>query len=235
MSSKSKPTRDFLFIDESGDPGKADLKDSSDFYMVMILHVTDISLRELTDHFCRLRYFKTFNKELKNIYKDKDLLEKLLDIYKWISNKENVFCSSVYLQKEDYKGPYLSEDSYGGYDPQKFRNFILSKALERHFYLIEVLSNELEIVIDRFYSKKEKEEELFKYLQGNNKLPNILNLEQVDSRYVEGVQLVDLLGNILRAKIIDGWSDLDNEELDFCEKTCLNFIPKKYPQKIHNP
>jgi len=227
--------RDFIFIDESGDPGKKELSGSSDYYMLTALHVTDNSIRKLTEHFCRLRYFRGLNKELKNIYKDPVLLKIIFDIYSWIGESKEVFCTSGYIQKVNYTGPYLSKDRYGGYDPQKFRNYILRRVLERHFFLQGSLSTELEVVIDRVYPDYEMERDLLDYLEGNYNLPAILHLVQVDSRYVEGIQLCDLISRVIKAKCLDRWDNISEDDLKFAETICLNQIPKGFPDQIYKP
>lgn len=235
MNNNNYPSanRDFIFIDESGDPGKVDREDTSDFYMVTALHVTDISMRKLIDHFVRLRYFKGFNKEIKNVYKDKKLLKILLDIYEWINQNNDVYFTSSFLEKNNYSGPYLSEESYGGYNPKYFRNYILKRTLEGHFCKYKPLSKEIEIVIDRFCSKKENEVELFRYLREGEFLPEILHLVQVDSRYTEGIQLTDLLCRVVKAEKIDNWEVFKNKDLNFVNDICLNKIPRNYPNNIN--
>lgn len=233
-ASTKKLKRDFIFIDESGDPGHQRLQGSSDHYMVTALHVTNISIREMTGHFSRMRYLQGLTKELKEVYKNPVLLKFVLHIYAWLKESYDVACTSGYLEKSKYTGPYLSENGYGGYDPQKFRNYILRRVLERHFHIHQVLSEEVEIVIDRFHDNTETESELFKYLGDNYNLPNILHLVQVDSRYVEGIQLSDLITRVIKAKKVDDWQDIDSNDLDFAEIVCLNQIPKGFPYVIYS-
>lgn len=227
-----KPKRDFIFLDESGDSGKAKLEDSSDFYMTTALHVTDISLREMINQLSRIRYFQGLDKEIKNIHKDDTILSVLMDILEWISNDQDIFVTSAYLEKVNYEGPYLHEDSYGGYDSKKFMKFIIRRTLERHFYTNEQLSPELEIVIDRFLLKKEDELAILGYLKDNYSLPEINYLVQVDSRYSDAIQLVDLIGRIIKAKHLDGWEDLEIYKLNFAEVICLNEIPYDFPEEL---
>jgi hypothetical protein len=211
------------------------LEGTSQYYGVTLLHVTDVSLREMTEHFCRMRYFNGLNKELKDIHKNPTLLRFVCDIYEWLRNKNEAFCTSVYLQKDEYTGPYLSEAGYGGYDPQKFRNYVFRRALEYHFHKHTEHTEEIEIVIDRYDGSNTAEADLFAYLQGNYNIPNILHLVQVDSRYVEGIQLADLLSRTIKAKKVDEWSTIADGDLDFAEIVCLNQIPKTFPNKIYIP
>lgn len=223
------PKRDYVFIDESGDPGKPSEQDSTNYYMVHALHLTDLSMRGMFEHLNRLRYFQGKNKEIKNIYNDPTIRKILIDIFNWADDEDDVFATSVYIDKDSYEGPYLHESSPRGCNPRYFRSFMIRRALERHFYTNEKRSSELEIVIDRFISSREREDDLISYLKENLNLPNILHVVQVDSRYSDPIQLVDVLGGLVQAKYIKGWDDLESNSLDFVELICLNEIPRGYP------
>ncbi len=231
----SNAKRDFVFIDESGDPGEPGKEDASDYYMVNALHLTDSTLQDMFNRLNHLRYFHKLEGELKNVHKNPRILKSLLDISEWFHRINGIFMTSTYLNKTSYEGPYLHNDSPRGRNPKYFRNFIISKTLERHFYKNQTLSApepELEIVIDRFVSKKEDQDNLVNYLKKNRKLPSILHVVQVDSRYSDPIQIVDLFGRLLKAKHIDGWKDLEDYDFGFIETVCLNRIPREYPETL---
>jgi len=58
---EKRAKRDFLFIDESGEPG-----DVTDYYIMGLIHVTDESLKKMNIHLGAFRYFGTIKKELKS-------------------------------------------------------------------------------------------------------------------------------------------------------------------------
>ena len=64
------PRHDFLFVDESGDPGFApdpetgDLLSSS-YYVSAVLHLCDDSFGNINKHVPAFRYFSGLNRELK--------------------------------------------------------------------------------------------------------------------------------------------------------------------------
>ncbi|MFB6290742.1 MAG: DUF3800 domain-containing protein [Candidatus Bipolaricaulia bacterium] len=229
----SEVKRDFVFIDESGNDGEPGREGASDYYMVNALHLTDSTLQDMFKRLNHLRYFHKLDGELKNEHKDPKIRNSLLDISEWFHSIDGIFMTSGYLDKTSYEGPYLHKGSPRGRNPKYFRNFIISKTLERHFHKNQTLSPEpeLEIVIDRFIENKEDEENLVNYLRTRN-LPDILHVVQVDSRYSDPIQIVDLFGRLLKAKYVDGWEKLEDYDFDFVEVVCLNHIPREYPEAI---
>lgn len=231
----SEVKRDFVFIDESGNDGEPEKEGASDYYMVNALHLTDSTLQDIFNHLNSLRYFHKLDGELKNVHRDSKIRTSLLDISEWFHGVNGFSMTSTYLDKKSYEGPYLYKDGPRGRNPKYFRNFIISKTLERHFYKNQTLSSpepELEIVIDRFIEKKEDEENLVNYLRENRNLPSMSHIVQVDSRYSDPIQIVDLFGRLLKAKYIDGWGDLEDYDFDFVEVVCLNHIPREYPKTL---
>ncbi len=66
----SAPRQDFLFVDESGDPGYTLDQDSgsllsSRFFVLAVLHLCDDSFQQINRHVAALRYLRSFDRELK--------------------------------------------------------------------------------------------------------------------------------------------------------------------------
>lgn len=231
----SEVKRDFVFIDESGNDGEPEKEGASDYYMVNALHLTDLTLQGMFNRLNHLRYFHKLDGELKNVHKNPKIRNSLLDISEWFHGVNGFSMTSTYLDKRCYKGPYLHKDSPRGRNPKYFRNFIIGKTLERHFYKNQTLSSpdpELEIIIDRFIENKEDEENLVNYLKKKCNLPSILHIVQVDSRYSDPIQIVDLFARLLKVKYVDGWGVLEEYDFDFVEVVCLNHIPREYPKTL---
>ncbi len=187
------PKRDFLFIDESGDPGEL-----TNYYIVGLIHLTDESLKRINIHLGAFRYFGVIKRELKSHRLTKLQKEQILNILR-LPLENNIFvkASAVYVDKKEYKGPYLKEKK-----PNHFRNLIIRKLLEFHFSLNKPQSNEIEIIIDRCYSSETQELKLRKYLRDNtkDKLPHFLHVIQADSRYIELLQIADWISGIVKEK-----------------------------------
>ena len=191
----TKPKRDFIFIDESGDPGSA-----TDYYIQGLLHITDESLKKLSPHIGAFRYFGGIKKELKSTRLNPLQREHLLSIIK-ICMADNIFANAtvVYVDKAHYIGPYL-DDGLTKRDPTKFRHLIIRRLLEFHFDMHKSASQEIELVFDRFHSSEKGEQSLRNYLRTDKKhiLPKFLHITQADSRYVEFLQIADWITGIIK-------------------------------------
>ena len=97
--------RDFIFIDESGEPGE-----ETPYYIQGLLHITDESLKKINIHLGAFRYFGDIRGELKSTRLSQSQKEKLLTILKdSIKNNFFIAATSVFVNKERYEGHYLKE------------------------------------------------------------------------------------------------------------------------------
>jgi hypothetical protein len=183
---EKQPKRDFLFIDESGDPGLF-----TDYYIVGILHVTDVDIKKLNVDLGAFRYFGNVNAELKSGSTKPFRKERLLQILK----NSDAKMSASYIIKSEYEGPFLGKES------NKFRHYILRQAIFEHFKVYNAESNEIEVIIDRF-ENEHFESTLRSYLRVNkfNPLPSLLHIIMADSRYVDLLQVADWVAGCVKDK-----------------------------------
>jgi hypothetical protein len=191
-----KPKRDFIFIDESGDLGMA-----ADYYVLGLLHLTDVSLREVNIHLGALRYFGGIKKELKSTKLNplrKDQIAEILEYL--VSHSIFIRASAVYVSKKEYQGPYWADQH--ALDHARFRNHILRKLLEYHFKDHKPQSSEIELVIDRFYTGEREEQQLKNYLRMDREklLPAFDFILQADSRYIELLQIADWVAGTVKER-----------------------------------
>ena len=196
----TKPKRDFIFIDESGDPGLA-----TSYYIQALLHITDESLKKLNVQLGAFRYFGCVRRELKSTRLNKLQKEQLLNILKLsISDNSFIKATAVYVDKKQYSGPYLlnTNDQKGTGAATKFRHFIIRKLLEFHFQNEKSQSDEIEIIIDRFHSDEKQEQQMRNYLRTDkyNRLPAFKHIIQADSRYLELLQITDWIAGSVKDK-----------------------------------
>ena len=227
--------RIYLFLDESGDTGLVSSAGASKYFIISILATNSTGVNILEKHFSRYRYFKNADKELKRYRShrnDQDILDDLLIN---ISSIQNVMSFSFCIDKAKYLGPYLN--SIGrkeeDFNPTKFRNFITRVSLEKVFEYIPVVSNvngkfrSIEIVFDRYLENKEDEENLKKYLNENYKLPTIQFINQLDSNYCSQLQIVDILGNLVKRKIFEN-ENVDTKDIKiFVSDNTVNILEFK--------
>ena len=217
MREIKKPKRDFLFIDESGDPG-----DFTEYFIMGLLHITDVSFDKLNIHLGAFRYFGEIKKELKSTRLNKVQKEKLLDILNFSIDKNSfVKASAVYINKKNYRGNYLRDCGIYSKDPTKFRHFVMRRLLEFHFENNKMQSEEIELIIDRFHSTENKEQQMRNYLRNRNfsNLPTFLYITQADSRYVELLQIADWISGSVKDKFFA------NPERDY--KNLFSYIQAK--------
>ncbi len=191
--------RDFIFIDESGEPGE-----ETPYYIQGLLHITDESLKKINIHLGAFRYFGDIRGELKSTRLSQTQKEKLLIILKdSIKNNFFIAATSVFVNKERYEGHYLKEKVGFPKDAARFRHFIMRRLLEFHFKRYQAQSNEIEIVIDRFHSDELKEQQMRNYLRKLSVLkflPNFLHIIQADSRYLELLQITDWIAGSVKER-----------------------------------
>ena len=212
-----KPKRDFLFIDESGEPGNF-----TEYFIMGLLHITDVSFSKLNIHLGAFRYFGEIKKELKSTRLNKIQKEKLLDILNFSINENSfVKASAVYVDKKNYKGNYLKDRDIYSKDSTRFRHFVMRRLLEFHFESNKAQSDEIELIIDRFHSTENKERQMRNYLRNEYfcNLPKFLYITQADSTYVELLQIADWISGSVKDKFFV------NPERDY--KTLFSYIRVK--------
>ena len=192
--------RDFIFIDEAGDPGE-----ETPYFIQGLLHITDESLKKINVHLGAFRYFGNVDKELKSTKLNGLQKQKLLAVLKCaVVESGFVAATSVFVSKENYVGRYIKEaPGLPPKDATRFRHFMIRRLLEFHFKNKKVQSDTVEIIFDRIHPGEEKERYLKNYLRklgALSLLPNFLHIIQVDSRYVELLQLTDWIAGAVKEK-----------------------------------
>lgn len=187
---------DFIFVDESGDPGyvvdscTGQLRGSAHF-LLAALHVTDQSINVINRHLAAFRYYTAFDRELK-LPPDMERFSRLLEpICQAAEQRSDIHASVVYLDKENYTGSYLKP---GGLRPQSqlyFRNRVLRCLLEHHFAHYQLESDQYDLILDRVDMNLEQIDNQRQYLNSNQNFRGPRYITHASSIYVEGLQVVD--------------------------------------------
>ncbi len=197
------PRHDYIFVDESGDPGftldkETGLLLSSAYYVAAALHVCDDAFRELNRHVAAFRYLSGLNGELK-IPAGRDEFTRLLDPIRALAEGgSNVWGSVVYVNKRNYTGSYLKPGGSRPANPVRFRNYMLRRLLEHHFARQPLQSEHYDLILDRIDSNRREKENLWRYIANNRHIPTPTNMTHASSIYVEGLQIVHHLANGFR-------------------------------------
>lgn len=179
---------DFLFIDESGDPGPR----GSTYYACAVLHVTAQNIKHLYSAVAAYRFIMDDYDELKS-YRIPHT--KLCRLNRLLKKKSRYFkCSAVYLSKQNYTGPYLHTRSGYRSNPTLFRKYMYRQVLNLHFQKFSLSSRHVELVMDRSSLNPTHINNLESYLNRYGNIPvSLHSLTSVDSRYVDLIQLADLV------------------------------------------
>lgn len=219
-----KAKRDFLFIDETGDPG-ADLAQGSSLYFVLgLVHVSDLSLEKLHQHLYAMGYFSGRFRELKSSRLSRLQKDQIEDIAKWLCEDRHVSISVVLVDKGLYTGPYLISTVKYPAHPFYFRNFLTRHLLEQHFLFHTLLTLECDIIFDRAIGESE-EKKLQTYLQGNLRLPTFTHILHADSRYIPALQFTDAIIHIVKEYILGKRESVDGRLLQ-----CLHIFQLNDPR-----
>ena len=206
--------KEFVFIDESGDPGPH----GSPMYILAALHVREESFPALRHHLTAFRYHTHTIKEFKDgRWADKPMREgdathRLLDPVAQMKADGALSLTGTWMNKKKYisnGGPHLAEGP-----TCKFRHFQLRILLERH-RATQQWGTETDLVIDRWLMTREQRADLETYLKGNFKLRPSPEVTLVDSLCCDPVQVVDIVTRLVKRCVTDRGNE---EELALCER-----------------
>jgi Protein of unknown function (DUF3800) len=209
MASSGPDEKQFIFIDESGDPGPA----GDPLYILAALHMSGPLLNHVRYHDASFRYHTQIIKE----YKDQGwapgigqaglrLLLALADL----TGPDQLTATVTWLRKSTYianGGPYLRPG-----ESRQFRHFQVRLLLEQH-RTVRVWTSRLDVVLDRWEASPEGRRNLEDYLRGNYSLrPQIETVTLVDSLYADLIQIVDLYTRLARL-VVDGRASAEHAAL----------------------
>lgn len=222
MGSKN-PKIDFLFIDESGDPGIR----GTNYYTCCVLHVTDISLHEVVQKISEFRFYFDHYHEIHSHKLSKNRLRKLNQL---LRKKKRHFKSSVVtLDKKNYKGFYLKDRGLKKADSNLFRKYIYRQVVDFHFLNHKIETKRVELVLDRANLSSEDMDNLEGYLRRWSLLPRLDALTEVDSKYTDCIQVADVIASCFRPEILeDKYSGFSHKIADHKDITFENAKGEKY-------
>ena len=194
---------DFIFVDESGDPGYALDPDtgqlrSSPHFLLAALHVTDESMTQINNHLTMFRYYTGFSRELK-LPTSRPPFDRLLDpICASAEGGSDIYASTVFLDKVNYTGSYLKPDQERPQSQLFFRNRVLRCLMEYHFANHSLVSDQYDLILDRVDMNLAQIENQREYLHSNPYLKGPRYITHASSVYVEGLQVVDHIARGLK-------------------------------------
>lgn len=201
----------FVFVDETGDPGSDISKGASLYFGMALLSVKDKdykALRLLLSQIHWLRGTATSIELRKTYNKSLDLMRGL----KELANHGVISASGLYINKEDYGGRYLKWSDVD-VPPTEWtyylRNYLLRHLLEFHFETVGTIDKPIDLVLDRVILTERQRENTYAYLSSRTKIPlresfsipPVEHLTICNSEYVGGLEIAHVLADILKETI----------------------------------
>jgi len=189
---------DYIFIDESGDPGDNDgTSTNSRYYIEVALQLDSGGLRDLSKHIINWRYVRGIYSEPQQIHTRG--LQRYLQPIIELHHSDMLKCSCVHLQKSDYTGPYLKVSSPKGQNPIRFRHYIHRQLLEFHFRTYPAQSENIDLVFDYYRMSEEALANLDMYIHRICNLPQVGRISHVESEICLPLQIVSQLASAVLA------------------------------------
>jgi hypothetical protein len=201
--------KEFIFGDESGDPGPA----GEPIYILAAVHMKDRVLHHVRYCDAAFRYHSQITKE----YKDQNWAAKIgpaglriLMAMADFTDRGEVHSTVTWLDKAVYRanrGPHLAAGK-----SNEFRHYQVRRLLELH-RATHIWGSRLDVVLDRWGASQEARRNLEDYLQGNYGLrPKIETVTLVDSLYCDLIQIVDLYTRLARL-VVAGTASTEQKDL----------------------
>jgi len=201
----------FVFVDETGDPGSDISKGASLYFGMALLSVKDKDYKALRLLLSQIHWLRGTapSIELRRTYnKSLDLMRGL----KELANHGVISASGLYINKEDYGGRYLTWSDVD-VPPTEWtyylRNYLLRHLLEFHFETVGTTDKPIDLVLDRVILTERQRENTYYYLNSKTEIPlresfaipPVKHLTICDSEYVGGLEIAHVLADILKETI----------------------------------
>jgi len=201
----------FVFVDETGDPGSDISKGASLYFGMALLSVKDKDYKALRLLLSQIHWLRgtATSIELRITYnKSLELMRGL----KELASHGVISASGLCINKEDYGGRYLKWSDVDVLPEEwayRLRNYLLRHLLEFHFAVSDTASEPVDLILDRVTLTEKQRKETLDYLNSRTaiplrekfKIPPIKFLTLADSEYVGGLEIAHVLADILKETI----------------------------------
>ncbi len=199
----------FVFVDETGDPGSDITKGASAHFGMALICIKDEDYEAFNLLLSQVHWLCGTAKSITLGNKPVRALNLLRGLQELAKNGI-ISASGLFINKEKYGGRYLTW-SDSNINPNEWRyylrNYLLRHLLEFHFTENKTLLKEpIDLVLDRVMLSQSQYDNIFKYLNGKPDIPlkkpfeisPISYITISDSKYTGGLEVAHLLADILR-------------------------------------
>lgn len=198
----------FVFVDDTGDPGSQLSKGASAYFGMALLSVKDNDYEAVRFLLSQVYWLCGTAKSIvlgQHYIRALNLLRGLQELAK----NGIVFASGLYINKEKYGGRYLAWSDIEVPQsewPYYLRNYLLRHLLEFHFGEVNKTTEPVDLALDRILLNESQRKNTFNYLNSKTAvplkqpfaIPTIAHLTIADSEYVSGLQIAHVLADILK-------------------------------------
>lgn len=212
----------FIFVDETGDPGKH----GSKYFGMALLEVHSDSYKATEGLVSAYRLLSGMFAELKELPQQYIVGVNLLRGIASLAEVNLVEASGLYINKGQYGGCYLTWSDYGIPESEwayYLRNYLLRHLLEFHFTSKTALNGEVDLVLDRIKLTEQQRANTLSYLNSEIeiplkqpfRIPRIEHLTIADSKYVGGLQIAHILAGLVNSSAND---EVSGDQLELLNK-----------------
>jgi len=225
----------FLFVDETGDPGKH----GSKYFGMALLKAHSDSYKAIEELISAYRLLSGMFAELKELPQQYIIGLNLLRGITSLAEVGLVEASGLYINKSQYGGRYLTWSDYGIPESEwayYLRNYLLRHLLEFHFTSKTTPDGGVDLVLDRIPRAEQQRANTLSYLNSQTEIllrhpfciPRIEHLTSADSKYVGGLQIAHILADLVKSSANN---EVSKEQLELMNKffEIKEFIGHKKP------
>ncbi|MBI2852365.1 MAG: hypothetical protein HYX84_04605 [Chloroflexi bacterium] len=216
----------FVFVDETGDPGAEISKGASPYFGMVSLSVRDEHYEAVRLLLAQIHWLcgtaACLELGSSNPIRALNLLRGLRELVR----SEIISVSAMYIKKETYGGRYLTWSPPDV--PLKewryyLRNYLLRHLLEFHFASPGSASEPVDLILDRVILTESQRKNTFDYLNSANsiplrrkfEIPSIEFLTLADSEYVGGLEIAHVMADVLKEQLKETIISTAKEVADF--------------------
>jgi len=198
----------FVFLDETGDPGSNISKGASLYFGMALISVIDKDYETLRRLLAQVHWL-CGTAALISLGQHSIRALNLLRGLQELARNGIISASGLYISKECYGGRYTKWsdiDVPSSEWPYYLRNYLLRHLLEFHFAALNTPSEPVDLILDRVLLTESQRKNILEYLNSKTaiplrepfRIPPITFLTVANSQYVGGLEIAHVLADILR-------------------------------------